>query len=92
MQATLVLTAAPPAAAPPSTQVKPLHAVYTNDPLLQQFAASSGPLFVVIDSKGRLAYLSAGTTAWLNARMQAEILLERAFPGSDSAPEKAQAQ
>ena len=53
------------------------HAMFTDENLLEQFSFGSGPLFVVIDAQGTVAYLGTGANTWLNPRMQAEVLIER---------------
>ena len=86
-EATLVLTAAPQTPAPiiPQSKLPPIHAVYTNDSLLDGFAVSSGPLFLVVDAAGNLTYLGVGTAAWLNPQMQAEVLLEEGVRRGETA-------
>ncbi len=62
----------------PGKPAAPVHAVYTDSPLLEQLAASPGPLFILLNAQGTIAYLDTGSAAWLNPQAQAETLLERA--------------
>ena len=69
----------------PGKPSAPVHAVYTDSPLLEQLAASPGPLFVLLNAQGTISYLDTGSAAWLNPQAQAETLLERAAqPAKDN--------
>ena len=72
-EARLVLLGASPA----PTAKRPLHADYTRDALMETFSEESGPLFLVLDGDGHVAWLGTGTAAWLNPQQQAEVLLGR---------------
>ena len=90
MQASLVLVPAARVKDADTTLSKPLpvHAVYTTDPLLDTFSVNGGPLFLVVDAKGKVAFVSVGTAAWLNAQMQAEVLLDRTSEQDKAVPAK----
>lgn len=65
------------------TRLPPPHAQFTRDPLLSVLGFETGPVFMTLDSKGLVTWLSTGTPAWLNPQQQAEVLLTRSLSPSN---------
>ena len=92
---TLVLMrpAQPPKTATPSKPpVAATATIITMQNLFETFAAVNGPLFVLRDAQGRIAFLGSGSAAWLNPMAHAESLLARVTPqpeAPDTTPKQA---